>query len=124
MRRLILLLAVLALSGCFDNSGTEPIISLNGLWGGFLGSQEFKMGLGDSNGVVAGSGTITSPSTGSRGFTVSGSYEKGTTGHLNVMLTNGSTLNINLVADVSLLSMTGTLNGSGYNGNVITLNRQ
>lgn len=124
MRRLIVLLAVLALSGCFDNSGTEPIVSLNGLWGGFVGNQEFKLGLGETNGVVTGSGTITSPSTGARGVTVSGTYEKGTTGHLNVMLSNGSTLSVNLVAEVSLLSMAGTLNGSGYNGNVITLNRQ
>ena len=124
MRRLVVLLALLTIGGCFDNSGTEPLVSVNGIWGGTVGGRLFTIALGESSGVVGGTGSITNTPTGTRSVSIKGTYERGSVGNLNVTLTSGTDLSINLTASVNLTTMAGSLTGFGYSATPIAFTRQ
>ena len=118
MRRFAAVLAFAMLAACGDS--TAPAPTVDGTWTGQTGSQLFTLTLNQSGTSVTGSGTVTNTPTGTRALTVVGSFNAPT---LTATLSSGSIQPINLTASVNGKAMTGSLSGSGWNGEAITLNR-
>lgn len=117
MRRIFAALALAAIVSC--GGSTEPVATVNGTWTGVTGTQTFVMTIVSNSGAVTGSGTISS-SSGPLATTIVGTYSPPI---VTATLTSGLHPPINLVATVTGKSMTGSLNGSGFTGDAITLTR-
>jgi hypothetical protein len=110
-------LAIIAVSSC----STEPKVQVSGVWTGTIETQVLTLTLNEASGVVSGSGTLTNTPSGTRAQTVSGSYVEPT---ISMTLSSGSAQPINLTGTVSSSTIAGTLNGSGFSSNAITLTRK
>jgi hypothetical protein len=109
-------LVLLSQVACKDSG---PEITASGTWSGSTGSQTISMTIADNGGTVTGSGTISS-SSGPRALTITGSFTKPT---LSVTLQSGIAPPANLAGDISGNTLSGTLNGSGFNNTSITMTR-
>jgi hypothetical protein len=121
MRHLALLLALTL--ACKGDSPAAPTVSLAGRWVGSVGTQTIDLTMSESSGTVAGSGTISNTPTGTRALTVSGSYTGGPIGHVDVTLSSGTAQPFALSGQVYAASILGSLTGSGFTGDVITLTK-
>jgi hypothetical protein len=122
MRRIVLFALALALA-CKGDSPVAPNVSLAGRWVGSIGTQTIDLTLTESSGTVAGSGTISNTPTGTRALTVSGTYTAGPIGHVDVTLSSGTAQPFALSGQVYATSILGSLNGSGFTGDVVTFTR-
>lgn len=96
-------------------------IQVAGTWVGSVGTQTLTLVIVENAGVVSGSGTLTNTPSGTRALVVNGTYAGST---LTVTLTSGSLQPFNLQAAVqSTTRMSGTLNGSGFTGEAIVLEK-
>jgi hypothetical protein len=120
--RFVPLLLALALA-CKGDSPAAPSVSLAGHWVGAIGSQTIDLTMTESAGTVAGSGTISNTPTGTRALTVAGSYTGGPIGHVDVTLSSGPAQPFALSGQVYATSILGSLNGSGFTGDVVTFTR-
>ena len=114
------LCALLVACGGSD-AATAPKNSVGGTWTGVVGGQTLSMTLVENAGAVTGTGTITNTPTGTRALTVTGTF---VSPKLTATMTSGTVQPIALQATVAGTSMTGSLTGSGFTGEGITLARQ
>jgi hypothetical protein len=114
-------LALAAITACGGEANTSPKQTVDGQWIGTIGSQDITLNLVQSGSAVSGSGTITNTPTGTRALSIAGAY---TPPSIAVTLSSGSVDPMSLQASVAGASMTGSLTGSGFTGEGITLTRQ
>jgi hypothetical protein len=123
IRALVVIVAMLAtglaIPACSGSTDVRPTVQ--GTWSGSVQGQVLTLSLTESGGAVAGSGTITGTYTGTRALTVAGSFEPP---HVSITMTSGTMQPLNLTATLAGKTMTGSLNGSGFTGEGITLMRQ
>lgn len=113
--------ALVLAMGCGSDSTGPTHQSVSGTWSGVTGAQVLTMTLVENGGVVTGSGTLTNTPTGTRAQTVTGTFASPT---LDVTLSSGSVQPVALHGTVGGNSMAGSLTGSGFTGDAITLTRQ
>ena len=118
-RLVIAILALATIPAC-GGGGTDAKTTVDGTWTGQTGGQLLTLSLVQSGSGVTGSGTMTNTPTGTRALTVSGSFSNPT---FTATLSSGSAEPINISANVTGKTMTGSLNGSGFTGDAITLSR-
>ena len=120
MRRLLATFAFTSLLAC-SGLGGELDQRIDGTWVGNSNGQSISMNLVQT-GNVTGIATIGGGAGGSRSYAVSGTFLSPT---LNATL-NGTTLGDTLTLDATVTgkSMVGTLNGAGFPGSGIALQRQ
>lgn len=79
----------------------------------------------DPSGNVAGTGTITNTSTGTRALTVTGAVAAGDPDYaISLTFSSGTSQPFNLSGVLSALLIAGTLNGSGFANDAIKLHRR
>jgi hypothetical protein len=88
-----------------------------GTWRGGIGLQVFTLNLVENNGVVSGTGTITNTNTGTRAVSVTGTF---TTPNVNLLLTSGTLQPVQLRGVIGT-TINGTVEGSGFSGEQISL---
>ena len=120
MRRLlaVLLLATAASCDTFD-----PLIenTVTGTWRGTSTGQTFEIIMQQAGNTVAGNGTITGGTAGTRTVSISGTFQEPS---FSATLTpNGGGGAISLVGTVEGRSLVGTLTGGGFSGAGISLLR-
>jgi hypothetical protein len=103
---------------------TAPNVSIAGRWVGTISTQTLDMTLSENAGSVNGSGTISNTPTGTRALTITGTYTAGPIGNVNATFSSGSAQPFNLAGQVFPASILGSLTGSGFTGDVITMNRR
>lgn len=111
----------LVAAGCSDSSG--PKTTVTGNWTGSapisVGSNAtLSMVLTESSGAVTGTGSLVGST--SIALTVTGTYAAPS---LGLTMSAPGFSSLNLTATVSGKTMTGTLNGSGFNNTAITLTK-
>lgn len=114
------LFALAALAACSGGDAVAPPPVLNATWTGTTNGQTFSMILTENGGSVTGSGTLTNTPSGTLALTVTGSYASP---NVSLSMTSGLHPAINLTAVVAGKTMTGTLQGSGFTGDAITLTK-
>jgi hypothetical protein len=120
MRRLLAVVALATLVAC-DSFVPLKENTVDGTWSGTTAGRSFVLTMQQSNSVVAGSGTITSPAAGTTNFSISGTFNPPAfSGTLNPNGAQAITL-VGTVEDGRLL--VGTLTGGGFNGEGIALTR-
>lgn len=117
MRRLLALVALATLAGCSD-----PLIdnTVTGTWRGSSAGQSLILVMQQSGTVVAGTGTITSPTAGTRDLSISGNYQQPT--FSATLLPNGGQP-ITLAGTTEGRTLVGTLTGGGFSGDGVALTR-
>lgn len=123
-RHRLLLLAALGSIALGCSKGTEPTpeITVNGSWSGTVSSGEtISMVLSQTGTSVTGTGQLVGTG-GSFALTVAGTYVKPAVA-LTLSATGFSSINFASSA-VSQTAMPGTLNGSGYSNDALTLTRR
>jgi hypothetical protein len=114
----------LVLSACGGDSNGPSDIDAEGTWAGTFaisgGNVALNMVLTEGSGSVSGNGNLAAPGL-AIAETITGTYSAPT---LSVTMHADGYEDINLTATVGETSMTGTLNGSGFVGQAVTLNRQ
>lgn len=116
----LFLMLLLACGG--DKTGPARI-EAEGSWSGSFTVAEpitLSLTLVETTGNVTGNGTLVSPSA-SVALSVAGTYVPPA---LSVSVTAPGFNDLNLSATVGETSMTGTLNGSGFSNQAVTLTRQ
>jgi hypothetical protein len=121
MRRLFSALALFATLAACGSSSTAPAATIAGSWVGPTGTQVLSLTLVTNNGMVSGSGTITRTPTGTRALTVSGSFTGST---FTATLSSGIASPFQITATLSESTLTGSLNGSGFAGDPVIMQRQ
>jgi hypothetical protein len=96
-------------------------VPLTGAWVGTIGSQVLTLNLSEAGGVVSGSGTLTNTPSGTRALVAGGTLNGAA---LNVTLTSGSAQPFALTGTQLGTTISGSLTGSGFNANAITLAKQ
>lgn len=128
MRKLLAVLAFLSLAGCGGSDGPTapvippvviPVVTPTGTWTGTVGTQVLTLVLVQNAANVNGTGTLTNTPTGTRSYSVTGTY---TAPVLDVTIA-GSGSPFALHAVLTEKRMTGDLQGSGFTGEVITLTK-
>lgn len=124
-RRLLVVSALTLLAaGCGGDSGTEPKQTITGTWNGTItgsaGSGTMSLTLTQSGTQVTGAGSLSAP-LGSAAITASGTFSAPT---LSLNLSATGFQSINFTGTVNGNSMTGTMNGSGFQNYGVTLTRQ
>lgn len=113
------ILAGLVSCGGGSDSSTGPAkTGVTGTWIGSVGTQTLSMALVENSGVVSGSGSLTGVG-GPFAQTITGAFTAPT---LTITLTSGQHPPFTLTATLSGTALTGSLNGSGFTGDAITLN--
>lgn len=116
-----LVIAVMAglIVGCGGGDSTSPEKpTVTGSWIGTTGGQTLSFALVENSGAVTGSGSLTGIG-GPFAQTISGTFVNPT---LTITLTSGQHPPFTLTATLSGTALNGTLSGSGFQGEAITLN--
>jgi hypothetical protein len=121
MRRFFVLLVGLVACSSSNNVASTPTITTAGSWTGSTSGETFDLVLTQTNGSVAGSGSLLSPVAATIPLSVTGAYVAPT-----ASLTFSSTgfKSINFTGTVVATTMTGILNGSGFTNAAITFTKQ
>jgi hypothetical protein len=112
------MLATCLLVACGDD-GTGPGNSIEGEWSGPIGSAQLTLTLQESDGEVSGNGSIVADSE-SAALTVDGSFDDP---DFSLTLSPPGFEPINFAGEVDEDEMNGTLNGSGFVQQTVTLTR-
>jgi hypothetical protein len=123
LRRAFTGLIAAALSGCAATDGKDttspPTKSpLSGSWAGAVNSQTLSLTLVEKAGVVSGTGTLSGTADGMRAVTVNGTFADPS---LTAVISPGTFQPFNLQATLSGTTLSGTLSGSGFSGQAITM---
>ena len=118
--------AFLLLANC-GKDATPPIVQTvtpTGDWRGTVNSQVLSLSLIESGGNVSGTGSITNTPTGTRALTVTGTFVT-TTASASIDLTLSSSAGtFTLDGVISAHFIAGDLQGSGFTGQTVILDRQ
>lgn len=120
MRRLLAALFLVSIAASCD--AFDPLVenTVTGTWRGESTGQTFLVVMQQSGTTVAGTGTITSATAGTRNLSVSGTFNQP---NFSGTLTPNGEAAIALVATVEGRSLVGTLTGGGFNGAGLALTR-
>lgn len=121
MRQFLMTVLCSVLVACGSDGGTAPKPTVSGTWSGVVAGQTLSLTLIENAGSVNGTGTITNTPTGTRALTVTGTFVNPT---FTATMTSGTVQPIALQASVVASRMTGSLTGSGFTGEAITLMHQ
>jgi len=118
----ILTVALAACGGSKAVAPPPPPPSVAGQWVGMTGTQQLAMTLAESGQTVNGSATLTNTPSGTMAMTISGVFASPT---LTVTLQPGGNVQaVSLTATYGGNRLVGSLTGSGFTGDAITLTRQ
>ncbi len=118
--KFLAVLGMLALAGCGGDSGPAPIQAEGNWQGTTQNGTVLALTLTETNGAVQGTGTFTTPSE-SIPLTGTGTYVEP---QLSFTIAAEGFNNLNLTTTVGESRMTGTLNGSGFLNESISLDRK
>jgi hypothetical protein len=116
--RALLAATLVGVAGC--DKATEPTPVITGTWSGSGGGISAMMTLTQSGSAVTGNGSM-SGSGGAAALTISGSF---TNPNFSLTVSSPGFENFNFSGTLSGNSMTGVLNGSGFNQAGMTMTRQ
>lgn len=124
MRKLLLALALVAACGGDSPSEPDPI-EIEGSWLGTFnvpsgGTGTLTMTLQETNGQVAGNGSITGPG-GSLAITISGTYNEPSAA---LAIASSGFNDLSLTGTVGETQFNGQFQGSGFTGTPIVMTRQ
>jgi hypothetical protein len=123
-KRVAIVVGVFLALACGGETTALQNAVLSGRWVGTVGTQTLDISLAENGGAVTGSGTLTNTPSGTRAFTISGTYAAAPIGHTTITLSSGTAQPFTFAGQVYPSSMLGTLTGSGFTGDAITLTRQ
>lgn len=122
-----LLSGALVLAGCGSDKMTgPPPVEVAGRYAGSVQNNDgqsiaiLTLTLAETNGAVTGSGSFNNAGVG-QSILVAGTY---TEPNVSLVISSPGYEDINLSGRVTVQSITGTLNGSGFVGSAVVLNRQ
>ena len=119
MRKILMLVAVLAFAGACDKT-TEPAPTVTGAWSGSGGGITMSLSLTQAGQAVTGTGSMSS-SGGAVAVSANGNFSNPS---LSVTLSAAGYEDSNFAGTLSGNTMTGILNGSGFNQVGMTLTRK
>jgi hypothetical protein len=118
MKRLLIVAMLAVVTAC--SSSTAPKVTVAGTWTGVASTQALTMTLVENSGSVTGSGTLTNTPAGTIALVISGTFTGST---VSLTLASGLHPAINLSGTIVGNTMSGSLQGSGFSGDAITLTR-
>ncbi|MFL5618244.1 MAG: hypothetical protein ACJ79A_07610 [Gemmatimonadaceae bacterium] len=119
MRRLLAVVALATLASC---DSFDPLVdnTVTGTWRGTSAGQTFVLNLQQQSTAVAGTGTITSTTAGTRTLSISGNYQQPA---FSATLIPTGAQPITLAGTTEGRTFVGTLTGGGFSGEGLALTR-